>query len=772
MPGALFYMIFSQSFFENENLLFRSTIPAQALRNIRGKMLALQYTREPRKGARAGRHNFQSLFGLDQPRFLIYTYYIMLDSLFNPASIAVVGASQDPRKVGHAILNNLARFKFRGGLYPINPSGGEILGMKAFAGIREIGKPVDLAVIAIPARFVPQAVRDCASAGITCAIVISAGFKEAGKDGTLLEEDLKKICREQQIHILGPNCLGLINTANSMNATFAADMLPRGKIGFFSQSGAMGIAIMDWAIGNRIGFSKFISLGNKADLSEVDFIDYFADDPETSVILGYIEDVVDGRRFLAAAARATKIKPVILLKAGGTEAGARAASSHTGALAGSDTAFDAAFRQTGVMRVQGVQDLFDAAMAFAEEKIPAGKRLLVITNAGGPGIVAADSGQSLGIDLAPMTKESIVEIAKKLPPNATIYNPVDVIGDATSERYEAVLAQAVRDPHVDGILVLLTPQAMTDAEKTAEVVISAARSTRKPVIGCFMGEKRVRPAIDKLKNASIPNFSYPELAIKAFKRLTDQNASMRLVQEEIATSWYNFDAAAEAVSSILKAGIYQAGEEEAMRILTVYGFQFPRRRLVRTAREAAMAGSHIGYPVVMKISSPDILHKTDVGGVRVSIKTPGEAEEAFTEITSNARRIMPDAFIKGVMVFEMVKPGKEVILGVNFDRTFGHMIMFGLGGIYVEVLKDVSFRIVPVSRRDAMSMIHEIRSIRLLQGARGEPPVDINAISNNIVNLSCLISDFPEIVELDINPLVVGEKGATALDARIIFKRP
>jgi acetyltransferase len=709
---------------------------------------------------------------LDHPRILLYTYDIMLDSLFNPASIAVIGASQDSRKVGHAVLHNLARFQFPGELYPINPSGGEILGMKAFAGIAEIGKPVDLAVIAIPARFVPQAVRDCASAGVTCAIVISAGFKEAGKEGTLLEEELKKICREQPIRILGPNCLGIINTARSLNATFAADMLPKGRIGFFSQSGAMGIAIMDWAIGNQVGFSKFISLGNKADLSEVDFIDYFANDPDTSVILGYIEDVVDGRRFIEAARKATKVKPVILLKAGGTEAGARAASSHTGALAGSDTAFDAAFKQTGVMRVQGVQDLFDAAMAFEEEKIPAGKRLLVITNAGGPGIVAADSAQLLGIDLPPMTKESIIEIAKKLPPNATIFNPVDVIGDATSERYEAVLTQAVKDPHVDGVLVLLTPQAMTDAEKTAEVVIAAAKSTKKPVIGCFMGEKRVRPAIDKLKAASIPNFSYPELAVKAFRRLTEQNASMQIVQEELSTCWYNFDAAAEEVSSILKAGIYQVGEEEAMRILTYYGFQFPRRKLVRTARDAAAAGSRIGYPVVMKISSPDILHKTDVGGVRVNIRSAEEAEEAFTEITSNARRIMPDAFIKGVMVYEMIKPGKEVILGVSFDRTFGHMIMFGLGGIYVEVLKDVSFRIVPVARRDAVSMINEIRSIRLLQGARGEPPADINAIANNIVNLSCLISDFPEIVELDINPLVVGEKGATALDARIIFKRP
>ncbi|HUI45582.1 MAG TPA: acetate--CoA ligase family protein [Nitrospirota bacterium] len=695
----------------------------------------------------------------------------MLDSFFNPGSIAVVGASADTKKVGHAVLNNLRRFKFKGNLYPINPSGSEILGLKAYPKIEDIGRDVDLAIIIIPARFVPESLRECAASGIKSVIVLSAGFKEAGKDGTLLEEEIKKIGKEQRMRILGPNCLGLINTVNDMNATFAADMLPKGKIGFFSQSGAMGIAIMDWAIGNDVGFSKFISLGNKVDLSEIDFIEYFMDDPDTSLILGYLEDVVDGRRFMDIAQKATKVKPIVLLKSGGTEAGARAASSHTGALAGSDTAFEAAFKQTGIMRAQGVQDLFDTALAFAEGKIPAGKGLLVITNAGGPGIIAADTAEQLGVDLPHMTRESIETMARKLPPNATVFNPVDVIGDATSERYAAVLEQAAKDPNIDGMLVILTPQAMTDIEKTADVVIATAQSTDKPVITSFMGEKRVRPAIDKLKNASIPNFSYPELAVKAFKRLSDQGSWKNYKAEELITSWYNFDAAAEMIASILKRGSYEVGEEEAMEILTYYGFQFPKRALARTSREAVHHASRIGFPVVMKISSPDILHKTDVGGVQVNIKTPQEAEEAFTEITTNARRTMRDAFLKGVMIYEMVKGGKEVILGVTFDRTFGHMIMFGLGGIYVEVLKDVSFRIIPVARRDAVAMVNEIRTAGLLRGTRGEHPADIDAIASNIVNLSCLIADFPEIQELDINPLMVMEKGAMALDARMIFKR-
>jgi acetyl coenzyme A synthetase (ADP forming)-like protein len=696
----------------------------------------------------------------------------MFDALFNPSTVAVVGASQDPQKVGHAVLKNLIQYHFPGEVLPVNPAGGEILGRMVYPSIASIGREIDLAVIVIPARHVPGALRECADAGIPSAIVISAGFKEAGKEGTLLEEELKKIGRERGIRILGPNCLGLINTTVNLNATFAADMLPKGKIAFFSQSGAMGIAIMDWAVGNGVGFSKFVSLGNKADLSEIDFIEYFMNDPDTSIILGYIEDVVDGKRFMEVARKATKVKPVILLKAGGTEAGARAASSHTGALAGSDVAFDAAFKQTGIMRAQGVQDLFDTALAFAEGKVPAGNGLLVVTNAGGPGIIAADTAERLGVELPHMAKENIEIMAQKLPPNATVFNPVDVIGDATSARYATVLERAISDPNVDGVLVILTPQAMTDMEKTAEVVIAAARKTPKPVITSFMGEKRVRPAIDMLKNASIPNFSYPELAVKAFHKLSSYRAWQAATSEEIVTSWYNFDAAAEKVASILKSGVYQVVEEEAMQILTYYGFRFPQRAVARTSREAGLLASKIGFPVVMKISSPDILHKTEVGGVRVNIKTQKEAEEAFTEITTNARRIMRDAFIQGVTVFEMVTGGKEVILGVTYDRTFGHMIMFGLGGIYVEVLKDVSFRIVPVARRDAAAMVSEIRTSGLLRGARGERPVDIGAIAGAIVNLSSLVSDFPEIQELDVNPLLVTEKGATALDARIIFKRP
>ncbi|MHB8844853.1 MAG: acetate--CoA ligase alpha subunit [Nitrospirota bacterium] len=694
----------------------------------------------------------------------------MLSALFEPRSIAVIGASADPKKVGHAVLNNLIRFGYQGGLYPVNPSGGEILGRQACAKIADLPEPPDLAVIVIPAKFVPAALHECADAGISAAIVISAGFKEAGAEGTRLELELAAIGRDRGIRVLGPNCLGLINTANSMNATFAADMLPTGSIGFFSQSGAMGIAIMDWAIGNGIGFSKFVSLGNKADLSETDMIAYLADDPATSIILGYIEDVVDGRRFLEKAREATRKKPVILLKSGGTEAGARAASSHTGALAGSDTAFNAAFRQTGVIRASGVEELFETAMTFSGGKLPKGNRLVIVTNAGGPGILAADTAERLGVKLPQLTKETVANLVPKLPPSASVFNPVDLIGDATSERYAAALEAVVGDPNCDGVLVILTPQAMTDVDATAGHVIRVAQTTDKPVLASFMGAQRVRGAAELFKQASLPNFSYPETAVRAFRKLVEYAALRELPDEEVYRGWHNEEAVQDLIDGLLGRGITQVGEEEAMALLSYYGFTFPKRFLARTSRQAAELAARIGFPVVMKISSPDILHKTEVGGVRVGVGSAAEAEDAFLELTTNARRGMPEAFIKGVMLYEMVKGGREVILGVTVDRTFGPMIMFGLGGIYVEVLKDVAFRIAPVTRREALAMVNEIRTVGLLKGARGEKPADLDAIADTIVRLSVLVSDFPEIQELDINPLVVMEKGAVALDARIIFR--
>ncbi|TAN40987.1 MAG: CoA-binding protein [Nitrospirae bacterium] len=695
----------------------------------------------------------------------------MLDTLFYPGSVAVIGASKDPQKVGYAVLNNLQRFGYKGRIIPVNPKTDEILGLKTYKNISEIDGTVDLAVVAIPAPLVPAAIRECVSKGIRCAVIITAGFKEAGSEGILLEEELKTISREGHIRILGPNCLGIINTVNDLNATFAAGMLPKGRLAFFSQSGALGIAILDWAIGNRIGFSKFISLGNKADLNETDFIEYFVNDADTDVILGYIEDVVDGKRFLEIARKASKVKPIILVKSGGTQAGARAASSHTGALAGSENAFNAAFRQSGVMRAEGIEDLFETAKAFNSKKVPLGNNLLIITNAGGPGIIAADTAEKLGINLPQLSRETVSVIAALLPKNASLYNPVDIIGDAPAERYAAVFDHALSDPNIDGFLVILTPQATIKVEDAARAVISSSQRTDKPFITAFMGEERVRSSIELLKTAAIPNFSYPEPAVRAFKKLYNYGAWRAKKEPVIPRLDADRAVVAQMIHDALGRGQYQFAEDEARDILTAYGFRFPKKLLTATPNEAAAAAAKIGFPVVMKISSPDILHKTDIGGVKVGVASKAEAKEAFTALTINAKKFIPNAFINGVTVYEMVPKGKEVILGITYDRTFGHMIMFGLGGIYVEVLKDVSFRIVPLSEDDADEMIHEIRTFELLKGARGEKPVDLNAIIDAILRLSSLAVDFPGIIELDINPLVAAESGATALDARIILSR-
>ncbi len=693
----------------------------------------------------------------------------MMRTLFEPRTIAVIGASRNPQKVGHTIVDNLSRFDFRGKIFPVNPSGGTILDLKAYASVEDIEDDVDLAVIAIPAKGVPAVLRRCIGKGVKSAIIISAGFKETGSEGTALEEELKEIAREGRIRILGPNCLGVINTALNMNATFAKWMLPRGRISFFSQSGALGVAILDWAIGNRIGFSKFISLGNKVDLNETDFIEYLMDDPETDIILGYIEDVVEGERFIRVAGEATLKKPVILVKSGGTQAGARAASSHTGALAGSDEAFGAAFTQTGIIRAGGVRELFEIARVFLPGKIPAGDRLVVVTNAGGPGIIAADTAERRGLKLPFLKKAAIERLADRLPRNASLYNPVDVIGDATSERYRVVLDEVTGGDDFDGIVIILTPQAVTDVEKTAETVISSSRKTEKPLVTCFMGEQSVRNAVERLNSSGVPNYSYPEDAVNSYRRLVDYSEWRRKDRGAVPSVRGDRKKAGELIRRALLEGHQALGEEEARECLGAYGFTFPKRAFAGDKESAARAAAEIGFPVVMKISSPDILHKTDLGGVRLGINSPDEAEEAFIEITSRVKRRMPGALIRGVNIYEMVSGGKEVIVGITHDRTFGHMLMFGLGGIYVEALRDVSFRIVPATDVDMREMIEEIRTFSLLSGVRGEEPVDIEAVEDALARLNQLVTDFPEVEELDINPLIVRSKGAVALDARIII---
>lgn len=693
----------------------------------------------------------------------------MLKSLFEPEGVAVVGASREPAKVGHSVLKNLIQFGFQGGIYPVNPKASEVLSLKAYPSVDAINHPCDLAVVAIPARAVPEAMRQCARKGVKTVVVISAGFKEAGQEGLALERQIKEIAKDAGMRLLGPNCLGVINTHSNLNATFAEGMPPAGRVSFFSQSGALGVAILDWALKNNLGFSKFISLGNKADLSEIDFIEYFMEDPQTDVILGYIEDVVDGQRFIKVASRCTKKKPIILIKSGSTGAGARAASSHTGALAGSEEAFNAAFHQCGVIRVRGVKELFQLARVLLSGRLPRDNSVVVITNAGGPGIIAADEAERSGLSLKPTPEPVARKLRTVLPAHASVYNPVDILGDATSDRYEKVLSLLTKTRAFSTVVVILTPQAMTDVDEVAEAVVRAYRNTTAPVVAVFMGGEKVSSAVENLTREGVPNYSYPEEAMATVSQMVRYSQWKRTPRSKVLRFKTNRREARDILKEAFSSGRQTLTEAEARRVLSSYGIPFPRTAFVHEPEEALKEAEAIGYPVMMKVVSPDILHKTDVGGVVLNIEDPKQLRDAYYRILSSVKTRMPHARIEGFFLSEMLKGGREVIVGLTKDPSFGHLLMFGLGGVYVEVLKDVSFRVVPASERDLREMVREIRTYGLLTGARGQAAVDMDAIVEVLARVNQLAMELPEVQELDINPLYVMSEGAVALDARIIL---
>jgi acetyl coenzyme A synthetase (ADP forming)-like protein len=696
----------------------------------------------------------------------------MLEHFFHPSSVAVVGASQNPGKIGYDILNNILRYGFRGSVYPINPKAQEILGCPAFSDLMSVPSQIDLAVIALPAPGVISAVEQCGKKKVDSVIIISAGFKEIGPEGARLEQDLAARARDLGVRVVGPNCLGVIDTASALNASFAAGMPLDGHIGFFSQSGAMCVAILDWALGENVGFSRFISLGNKMDLSETQIMLSMERDENTRVILGYLESIDDGPLFMKAARQVSKTKPVIIIKSGTTSAGAKAASSHTGALAGSEHAYNAAFKQSGIIRAESMQSLFGYAMAFASQPLPKGPSLAIITNSGGPGILAADACEKSSLHLSPIRKETADKLRSFLPPTASVYNPVDIIGDATAERYEKTLDVILTDNSIHSVLILLAPTAAQDPEAVARAIVALAKGSDKPVMTAFMGEKKVRGARRILQDHAIPSYDYPEDAIAAL----DAMLRYRRTQEQPERQYQHFEADTDSVRRIFATVIGQHRhdliENEAREVLRAYGFRLPESRMARTTKEAVKTASEIGYPVVMKIASPDVLHKSDMGGVRVRLENDAMVEDAFFDITTSIQLRQPQARILGVMVQEMIPQGKEVILGITRDIQFGPMIMFGLGGIYVEVLKDVAFRIAPVSLEEADAMIREIRAFPLLRGVRGEAPADIKGIREALLRLSQMAMDFPEIIEGDINPLLVCPEGqgAVAVDARMTIQ--
>jgi len=699
----------------------------------------------------------------------------MLEEFFKPKSVAVIGASTSPDKLGYAVLENLVEGGYVdvGTIYPINPKADEILGQKVYPSVMDVPGEIDLAVVVIPYGYVPDVLEECGKKGIPAVVVISAGFREAGMEGLERELELVDIAKKYNIRLIGPNCLGIIDTFTPVNASFSAGTPPKGPMAFMSQSGALGTAILDWAQAGRLGLAKFVSLGNKADVSEIDLLQAWVDDPDTNVIMMYSEGLPNGEEFIKVAREVTKKRPVVAIKSGVTKSGSRAVSSHTGSLAGSEQAYQAAFHQAGVLRARDMAGMFDMALALGYQPLLQDDRIAIITNAGGPGILATDALERSGMSLARLEVETIQELEQYLPDAASAANPVDVLGDAKADRYQFALEVVSRDPNVDGIMVVLTPQAMTEIEGTANAVGELTQKIDKPVLACFMGEAKVQKGIRVLREYNVPNYSFPERASLAFESMSQYREITRR-QDPV---FERYDADNEAVRRVIEGakhdGRFAIGDAEAWDILKAYDLAIPESRLAKTSEQAVEIATEIGFPVVLKIASPDILHKTDVGGVKVGLESADQVRDAFDLMIFRTERYLPDAEIWGCQVQEMAPPGgMEILIGMNRDPQFGPLVTFGLGGIFVEALKDVTFRIAPFTRKDAEDMLREIRSKSLLDGVRGNPPLDKDAIVDTLLRIGQLVQDFPEIAELDINPLIVYPEGqgAIAIDMRLVLE--
>lgn len=697
-----------------------------------------------------------------------------LESFFNPQSIAIVGASRQKSKVGYEILANIIKAGYKGGIFPVNPNTDTIEGLKCYPDLESIPDTPDLVIIIVPAKIVPPVMQQCAKVGVKSVIIITAGFREVGEEGRALEKQVVQTAKQAGIRIIGPNCLGLIVPANKLNASFGGDLPAAGAIAYLSQSGALLAAILDTANAAGIGFSKLVSIGNKADVDELDIIKALAADKDTKVIAGYLESIADGDEFVRQAERISHTKPIILIKSGGTQAGAKAASSHTGSLAGSETAYESAFERAGIIRCDSIRQQFDYAQAFANQPLPAGPGVAVITNAGGPGIMAADAIEREGLSFARLAGETEEKLVSRLPAAANCHNPIDILGDALADRYEFALDVVLDDPNVDVVLVLLTPQAMTEPARTAEVVVKTARSKRrKPVLACFLGAAKVKEGVEILRRGRIPPYDTTQGAVATIKVMVDYVRWRSRPKRVVKLFPVNRRKVENIVERHLRQGILDIGEAESKEILEAYGFVTPKGSLATTADQAANIAQQIGYPVVLKIWSPDILHKSDVGGVKVGLASEQEVRDAFDLMIYRIPKKLPDAHILGVLVQEMCRKGKEVILGMHRDPHFGPLMMFGMGGIMVEVLKDVSFYLAPLTAEEAKQMLVNTKTYRILQGVRGDEGVDVDRIAEGLQRLSQLVTEFPQIREMDINPYVVGREGTTpvAVDARISLER-
>ncbi|MFL6495582.1 MAG: acetate--CoA ligase family protein [Nitrososphaera sp.] len=694
---------------------------------------------------------------------------------FSPKSIAIIGASEKPG-VGKTIFYNIAKH-FKGKIYPITPSNPTVGGLTAYKNVLDIPDSIDLVVVAAPSKFTPSVMEEVGKKGIKGAIIVSAGFKEVDQTGAKLEREVGETAKKYGIRVIGPNCLGIMSFSkeNIMNSTFLKITPKYGNIALVSQSGAICAATVEDAEAQNIGFSKVISMGNKVDMDESDVLELLAEDEDTRVIVMYLEDIRNARRFMEIAKKITteRKKPIIVLKSGRTAEGAKAAASHTGALGGSDANYEAAFAQCGVIRVDTMGELFDLAAAFSKQPLPDGG-VVIVSNAGGPAIISTDACSRYGLKMADISSIRD-DIAKVIPSYGSPRNPVDIVGDADYLRFEKVLLLTLAHTNVGSVVTMCTPSATLNYDDLASVLVKMSQQfPNKTILASLMGLAEGMENRRIMSEGGIPYYLYSEPAIRTLKAMYDFK---KWVDEASSNKRTNLQFAKDTVKvksifeNVRKNGRSNLLEEEGYEVLKAYGFPTPKSILCTTEQECMDAAKQIDYPLVMKIVSPDIIHKSDAGGVKVGIKTDDELRNSFRTITENALKYNPDAKVKGVLLQEMVKDAKETILGASQDPTFGPVIMFGLGGIYVEVLKDVVFRIVPIDEQEAIDMVQSIKTIKLLKGVRGEKSSDLRAISDSLQRLSQLVVDFPEIKEFDINPLLVLEegKGARVVDARIIL---
>ena len=698
-----------------------------------------------------------------------------LEEIFHPSSVAVIGASNKPGKVGTYLFRNILEAGFKGVVYPVNPSSKSVSGVRCYPSIEELPETPDLGVVIVPAPAVGDVIDQLGKAGSRGVVIITAGFRELSEAGAALEEDVVRRATKYKMSIIGPNCFGVINTDPdvSLNSTFSANLPPRGNIAFVSQSGALCAGILAYGITERIGFSRFVSVGNRAGIDENDLLYSLGRDEATKVILLYLESLVDGRKFLETAREVTEHKPVLVIKGGRTPAGERAAKSHTGSLAqsGRDQLYDALFNQAGVQRADTLGELFRIAKIFSSGLNLEGPRLMLLTNSGGPGIVAADAAIRNGLELPPLSRAVHDELVPRLPRSATVANPLDMTADAGADHYRDILERLLKGPDMQGALVITTPTPTMTAESVARAILAAKATTTKPITACIFGVNDLSREVSLLEENGVPTFTFPEEAAQGLGALAKYHAWWTRPKAPIRV----FDVDRAAVQAVIererREGTVILSDTAARALLSAYGIRFPKGRVVRNVDQAVEAADQIGYPVVLKVVSPDLSHKTDVGGVALGIRDPASLRAAWATMQRSLEAKAHDARIEGFEVETEIQEGKEVLVGVQRDPHFGPILAFGLGGIYVEVLRDVTFRLAPIRPLSALHMVQSVRAFPLLRGVRGEPPSDIDGLTEAIERVSQLAMEVPDVLELDINPLIVlpDHDGVIAADARVVL---